>query len=215
MHNAYIAAARAAYEAKQPHPNGYAGSKLIVTEGRANPDTAWLQELPSNVLRASVMNAAKGYEAYFDSKSGKRKGPKIGLPRFKKRTSRQCAEFGKNSFNIQGGWETTQTAAGGRLRLSKVGMVSVNWHRPLPSEPSTATIVRDPDGSWWASFVVEVPKALTTPVKARTAAIDLGLSTYAAIVYSDGTRETVRGRRSTIHAFCDKPSGSSRSRRGP
>jgi putative transposase len=101
VHNAYIAAAGDAYEAKKPHLNGFTGSKLIVTEGRANPETAWLQELPSNVLRASVMNAAKGYQAYFDSQSGKRKGPKMGLPRFKKRSSRQSAEFGRSSFSIK------------------------------------------------------------------------------------------------------------------
>lgn len=191
VHNAYVAAARDAYADGLPHLNGYAGSKLIVTAGRANPETAWLQELPSNVLRASVMNAAKGYQAFFDSCSGKRKGPRMGRPRFRKRGGRESAEFGKSSFAIKGGWETTQTAAGGRLRLSKVGMVSVNWHRPLPSEPSTATIVREPDGTWWVTFVVEVAKRPTTPVKSRTAAIDLGLSTYAAIVYSDGTREKV------------------------
>lgn len=191
VHNAYVAAARDAYADGLPHLNGYAGSKLIVTGGRANPETAWLQELPSNVLRASVMNAAKGYQAFFDSCSGKRKGPRMGRPRFKKRGNRESAEFGKNSFAIKGGWETTRTTAGGRLRLSKVGMVSVNWHRPLPSEPSTVTIVREPDGNWWATFVVEVPKRPTIPVKSRTAAIDLGLSTYAAIVYSDGTREKV------------------------
>lgn len=190
-HNAYIAAAREAHAAGLPFLTGYAGCKLIVTEGRANLDTAWIKELPSNTLRASVLQAADGYKAFFDSIAGRRKGPRMGAPRFKKRSHRQSAEFGSGGFSIRGGWETTRGSAGGRLRLAKVGHVAVDWHRPLPSAPSRVTIVREPDGTWWASFIVEVAKAPTTPVKVRTAAIDLGLSTYASIVYSDGTREKV------------------------
>ena len=58
VHNEYIARARASYEAGEGHISGYTGQKLIVTDGRANPDTAWLLEFPSSVLRASVSNAA-------------------------------------------------------------------------------------------------------------------------------------------------------------
>ena len=53
------------------------------------------------------------------------------------------------------------------------------------------TITREADGTWWATFVVEVPKRVTAPVKNRVAAIDLGLESFAAIVYSDGTREKI------------------------
>lgn len=194
VHNAYVAAAREAHAAGEPYLSGYDGCKRVVTQGRANPDTAWLAELPSNTLRASVMQAADGYIAFFNSISGTRRGPRMGPPRFKKKGHRDTAEFGKGAFGIRGGWENTG-AAGGRLRLAKIGLVSVNWHRPLPSEPSRVTIVREPDGSYWASFIVEVAKKPTTPVKARTAAIDLGLTSYAAIVYSDGTREKVENPR--------------------
>src|SRR5690606_753040 len=84
VHNAYIAAARAAHAAGHPFLTGYDGCKRIVTGGRANPDTAWLAELPSNTLRASVKHAADGYIAFFDSLSGKRRGPRMGAPHFKK-----------------------------------------------------------------------------------------------------------------------------------
>jgi len=190
VHNAFIAAAREAHAAGLPYLTGYDGCKRIVTQGRANPETAWLAELPSNTLRASVMQAADGYIAFFNSINGKRRGPRMGPPRFKKKGHRDTAEFGRGAFGIRGGWENTG-AAGGRLRLAKIGLVSVNWHRPSPSEPSRVTIVREPDGSYWASFIVEVAKRPTIPVKARTAAIDLGLTSYAAIVYSDGTREKI------------------------
>lgn len=52
--NEYIARARAAYAAGEGHISGYSSQKLVITDGRANPDTAWLLEYPSSVLRASV-----------------------------------------------------------------------------------------------------------------------------------------------------------------
>lgn len=191
VYNAYVAAARDLYAAEGRHLNGFDGCKQIITAGRRAPETAWMAELPSSVLRASLLRAADGYRAFFESCSGKRKGPRMRPPKFKKRSSRQAAEFSRGSFGIRGGWENT-APGGGRLRLAKIGLVAVNWHRPLLSEPSAVTIVREADGSWWATFVVEVPKRATTPVKpGRIAGVDVGLTDYAAIVYSDGTREKI------------------------
>lgn len=191
VHNEYIAQARAKYAADRSHLTGFSGQKLVVTQGRTNPETVWLKEFPSSALRASVMHAASGYQAFFASLSGRRKGPRVGAPKFRKKTARGSAEFPRAAFSIRGGWENTRAPAGGQLKLSKIGLVSVNWHRPLPSTPSTVTVTREADGTWWATFVVEVPKRITTPVKNRVAAIDLGLESFAAIVHSDGTREKI------------------------
>src|SRR5699024_6646913 len=63
--------------------------------------------------------------------------------------------------------------------------------RPLPSEPSSVTLVRSASGAWHVSFVVEVPDPTPLPETGRVAGIDLGLTDLAAIAYSDGTREKV------------------------
>jgi len=49
------------------------------------------------------MHLATAYKNFFDSRKGKRKGVKIGLPKFKKKTNNQSAEFAKNphSADIQ------------------------------------------------------------------------------------------------------------------
>lgn len=187
-YNAYVAHARAEFAAGRRHPSWVDGCRIVVTEGRQREETAWMRELPVPVLRSAVRDAARAYEGFFASVTGKRSGPRVGRPRFKKRSSRQSATFTRNGFSIRGGWQNT-AAGGGRVWVNKVGYIHVGWHRPLPAEPSSMTLIREADGALRATFVVEMAKpAPTTPTRpSRSAGIDLGLTDYAAIVYSDGT----------------------------
>jgi putative transposase len=73
----------------------------------------------------------------------------------------------------------------GRLRLPKIGDVPVRWSRPLPSVPSSVTVIRDAAGRYFASFVVEAgPRML--PAAEPVIGIDLGLTHFA--VLSDGRK---------------------------
>jgi putative transposase len=74
--------------------------------------------------------------------------------------------------------------------LAKVGELRVRWSRQLPSVPSTVTVIREPDGRYYASFVVDRDPTPLPPV-ARTAGIDLGLISPATIAASDGTIQAV------------------------
>ena len=44
----------------------------------------------------------------------------------------------------------------GGVRVAKVGDVRLVWSRVLPSVPSSVTVIREGDGRYYASFVVEV-----------------------------------------------------------
>jgi putative transposase len=68
--------------------------------------------------------------------------------------------------------------------------VRVRWSRELPSAPSSVTVIREPDGRYYASFVVDRDPTPLPPVS-RTAGIDLGLVWFATIAASDGTVETI------------------------
>lgn len=201
VYNAYIAHARAEYEAGRKHPSFFDGSSAIVTGGRNNPETSWIRDLPGPALTLAVRNAARAYDNFFASVTGRRKGPKVGFPRFKKRSSRQTASFPVTGFSINGGRENTQPG-GGRVWIHKVGYVHVNWHRPLPADPTSVTMIRESDGTMRMAFVTEVPKPRpTVPTREpRAAGIDVGLTDFAAIVYSDGTREKVENPRYLRHA---------------
>ena len=162
-------------------------AKSVTTLAKLNPERAWLSEVSAVVLQQSVRDAERAYRNWFDSLSGKRKGRKVGHPRFRsKRDHRQSIRLTRNGFSVH---ETTHGV--GFVRLPKIGDVRFALSRPLPSEPSSVTLTRSASGVWHVSFVVEVPDPDPLPETGRVAGIDLGLTDLAAIAYSDGTREKV------------------------
>jgi putative transposase len=71
--------------------------------------------------------------------------------------------------------------------LAKIGDVRVRWSRGLPSDPSSVTIIREPDGHYYVSFVVEVdPTPL--PATSRECGVDLGVSRLATVATTTGAR---------------------------
>ncbi|WP_235687358.1 RNA-guided endonuclease InsQ/TnpB family protein [Mycobacteroides chelonae] len=149
--------------------------KLVVTQAKQTSDRAWLADVASVVLVQACQDARRAYRNWFDSLSGKRKGRKIGAPRFRSRKdSRQSIRLTRNGFSIRDNR---------KLYIAKVGQLKVRWSRDLPSEPSSVTIIRDAAGRFFATFVVEVTQSCLPPTN-REVGIDLGLTTFA--VLSDG-----------------------------
>jgi putative transposase len=177
--NDALAARIAAREAGEPHVPDAELSKRL-TESKKAPERAWLGEVSSVVLQQALADLNTAYRNFFASVTGKRKGPKVAPPRFRSRKdSRQAIRFTKNSrFAV---------LENGRLRLPKVGDVKVRWSRPLPSAPSSVTVIRDAAGRFFASFVVEVTPEPLPETKADRG-IDLGLGHFA--VMDDGTKVT-------------------------
>ncbi|MEU8274786.1 RNA-guided endonuclease InsQ/TnpB family protein [Microbispora bryophytorum] len=148
-------------------------SKRVITEAKKIPERSWLGEVSAVVLQQALADLNKAYRNFFDSVTGKRKGPKVATPRFRsKRDNRQAIRFTKNArFSI---------TPGGKLRLPKIGDVTVRWSRALPAEPSCVTVAKDAAGRYFASFVVEVAEQ-PLPMAEPEAGIDLGLSAFAVL----------------------------------
>lgn len=157
-----------------PFPKDGELSKALAAVKRT-PERAWLADVSSVVLQQALADANGAYRNFFSSLTGKRKGRKIGSPRFRSRRDiRQSIRFTRNArFSV----------TGGTLRLPKIGGVQVSWSRELPAEPSSVTIIKDSAGRYYASFVVEVDNDPLPPTPDE-AGIDLGLSSFA--VLSDG-----------------------------
>jgi putative transposase len=154
--------------------------RRVITLAKATPERAWLAEVASVALVQACQDARRAYRNWFDALSGKRRGRRVGRPRLRSKHGRQSIRLTRNGFALRGQ----------RLYLAKVGEVRVRWSRELPSVPSSVTIIREPDGRYYASFVVDRDPTPLPPV-ARTAGIDLGLISFATIAASDGTIQTV------------------------
>jgi len=59
------------------------------------------------------------------------------------------------------------------------------WSRPLPSQPSSVTVIKDSAGRYFLSFVVEV-EPVKIKAKSPSIGVDLGIKTFATC--SDGTK---------------------------
>lgn len=145
--------------------------RKVVTLAKTTPGRGWLGEVSSVVLVQACQDARRAYRNWFDSLSGKRRGRKIGRPRFRSRKdNRQAVRLTRNGFGV--------TAKG--VRVAKVGNIRLVWSRPLPSVPSSVSVIREADGRYYASFVVEV-KDTHLPASTSDVGIDLGLTSLAVM----------------------------------
>lgn len=149
-----------------------------LTAAKKTPERAWLSEVSSVVLQQALADLNTAYRNFLQSNAGKRKGAKLGAPKFRSRhDSRQAIRFTRNArFSITVGRE---------LRLPKIGDLRVKWSRQLPCEPSSVTVIKDSMGRYYASFVVDVSSD-PLPERDSEVGIDLGLTTFATL--SDGRR---------------------------
>lgn len=190
--NDAVRAREEAHKNGQPFPKTGDLSKLLITQAKGTPEREWLSEVSAVVLQQALADADRAYRNFFQSVSGKRKGARVGKPRFRsRRDNRQSARFTKNArFKVR------QVNTGKAfLYLPGIGELALAYSRSLPADPSSVTLVREPDGHLYASFVVDVPEVEALPEVARHAALDLGLADYAAVVHTDGTRSKVENPR--------------------
>jgi putative transposase len=156
--------------------------RRVITAAKTTEARAWLAEVPSVALVQSVNDSRRAWRNFFDSVTGKRRGRRVGRPRFKSRKDhRQSFRLTRNGFSIRDN---------GRLFVAKVGEVRVRWSRGLPSVPSSVTIIREPDGYYYASFVVDVA-ASPLQVIDQEAGVDVGIARLATVATTDGQRVDV------------------------
>lgn len=152
----------------EPRPKDV--DKLVITQAKKTEARAWLSEVSNIVLQQSFRDLQTAWNNYFSSLKGTRKGKPVGKPKLKKKTSRQSMRFRKGGFSVHSK----------SVKLAKIGHVPMVVSRPLPSEPSSVTIIKDTTGRYFASFVVEVPQEIAPPTN-NSCGIDLGLTHFAIL----------------------------------
>jgi putative transposase len=151
--------------------------KLVITQAKKTVEREWLSEVSNIPLQQSVIDLGIAYKHFFGSLKGKRKGKKIGSPKFKKKTNQQSARFRIGGFSIKD--------KDNEVYLAKIGNVKLIWSRELPSYPTSVTVIKDCANRYFLSFVVEV-EPVNIDAKNQSIGIDLGIKTFA--VMSNGEK---------------------------
>lgn len=147
--------------------------RRVITLANSTPERSWLGDVASVALVQACQDARRAYKNWFDSLSGRRRGRKIRHPTPRRKHGRQSIRLTRNGFSLRHQ----------RLYVAKVGDIRVKWSRDLPSVPSSVTVILEPDGRYYASFVVERQAAALSTCD-REVGVDLGLARLA--VTSDG-----------------------------
>ncbi len=170
--NRTLAWRHARYHGEQVRTNP-AQASAYLTAMKATEDLAWLNEVSPVPLQQAIRHQQVAYASFFARRARH--------PRFKSRTSRQCAEYTRSGFRYRDG----------QLFLAKMDTPLVfawSWPDidPAGINPSTVTVSRDPCGRRYVSFAVEVADPEHLPAAGHTAGVDLGIKDFA--VTSDGEK---------------------------
>lgn len=191
--NDSLALREAAFVAGEKSPSS-ASLMRTMAESKRTPQRAWLSDVSDVALQQSIRDLDRAYSDFFRRMKTRTRG---GKPRFKsRRDGTQSIRITRAHFRVH---KVNRNKA--MLQLPKMRPLRMNLSRDLPSAPSSVTVIREADGRYYASFVVEAdPKPASSSQTA--AGIDLGLNHLAVIASSDGQSEKVhnpRGLRKQLH----------------
>ena len=144
--------------------------KQFITEAKQSESRKWLSKVSNIPLQQSIRDLDVAFRNFWNSYSGKRKGLKVKALRFKKRRSSQSARFSAGGFSVKGE----------KVYLAKIGLLKTIWSRPLPSAPSSVTVIKDASERYFLSFVCEVDVA-ALPTSPTSIGVDLGIKTFATL----------------------------------
>ena len=134
----------------------------------------WWSEVSKCAPQEALRDLRRAFENFFSSREGKRKGPKVGFPRYRKKGR-------DDRFRLTG-----------RIRVGRraVKLPRIGWVRTKESTTKfrgrvlSATVRREAD-RWYVSLQVEVERPDPRSHAGSVVGVDLGLKVFA--VLSDGT----------------------------
>ncbi|NED86703.1 IS200/IS605 family element transposase accessory protein TnpB [Streptomyces sp. SID11233] len=147
----------------------------------------WWEENSKEAYNTGLANASAAFDNYAKSKNGRRRGARVGVPRFKsKRRARPACRFTTGTIRIE--------SDGRHVTLPRIGTIRLHEHRPdLRARIDTGTMrilsatVRLDRGRWFVAFQVEQRNELVRVARPDAAAgIDLGITSLAVLADSDG-----------------------------
>lgn len=167
VYNKTLEVRRNAWQSEQVSLSRYDTNKLL-TEWKQ--ELEWLGQGHAQAMQDAQKRVDLAFRAFFRRVKS---GEKPGYPRFRSKDRYDSFTYPQE----KGNWRFLDN---GCVRLSKVGDVKIELHRPLEGDCKTLTVQRDAVGNWYACFscVVE-PQPL--PPTDKVVGVDVGLTHFATL----------------------------------
>jgi putative transposase len=134
----------------------------------------WVYDVAKDVAEGAFADAGKALKNYFDWKSGKRKGEKIGFPKFKSRKKKQSFRLNNDKFRVDGH----------AIYIPKLGMVNMAEQLRFQGKIMGAVVSKVADW-WFVSIQVELNKPEAKTFRFPSVGVDVGIKALATL--SDGS----------------------------
>ena len=136
-------------------------------------DFPWMLEVTKSAPQEAIRALGIAYVNWFASLSGKRKGPKLGPPQFKRKFKRDSFKF--DNFSVEGS----------RIRIPKLGWVRMREPLRFTGALKGATVSRTAVG-WEVAILVETD---TVPARSESqAAVGVDVGLHDLVVLSTGEK---------------------------
>ncbi len=172
--NHFLFENRQRHDRQEKHLSNFDINKELTVLKRQS-ETAWLKTIDDWCLKHASEDLSEAYSNFFKSISGKRKGSKVGFPRFKSKSNHQSYR----TRNIKVDFENNVVV------LPKIKSIKVVLDRQFNGKIKSATISKNPSGKYFISILVEQEQQLLDST-GKEVGIDLGLKDL--IILSNGIK---------------------------
>jgi IS605 OrfB family transposase len=142
----------------------------------------WWAENSKEAYAAGIRNLVAGLDAWRDSKSGKRKGPKVRFPKFKsKRAEAKSCTFTTGAIRIEPDRKHVTLPRLGTIKLHESARKLARRLEAGTARILSATVKLD-GGRWHVSFSVEIARQIGAPARPDAViGVDVGVKHLAVL----------------------------------
>jgi putative transposase len=142
----------------------------------------WWAECSKEAFNTGLDGLARGLANWAGSKSGERKGRRVGFPRFRsRRRARPSVRFTTGAIRVEADRRSVTLPRLGRIRTHESTRKLARRLEAGTARILSATVRREA-GRWFCSFTVEVRRAARAPQRpAEAVGVDLGVSNLAVL----------------------------------
>jgi putative transposase len=142
----------------------------------------WWAQNSKEAYAAGIRNLVRGLDAWRDSKSGKRKGPKVRFPKFKsKRGASSSVTFTTGVIRVEADRKHVTLPRLGRIKLHESARKLARRLDAGTARILSATVKLD-GGRWYVSFSCEVDRKIGAHTNPGTVAgVDVGIKHLAVL----------------------------------